>query len=627
MAYWEFLLQQAGDEGWLPLETSHVEILAGRYRIVAHTSHRDQAAEIYLVQPPEDNIPTRAFRREGRVNRDGLLAVMPFTTLGPGSWQIRCRSLEPEAPPWDYGVELQVVPVGVDPDGWAPDLDGPEEEAAIDRFLQGQDPALGPLPTPSTPIPPVDLNQPQGQVPLRIRLPQQAWMATQGVPVPIQGQLVNLAGSPQVIPPGVTLWVQLRNPETGEVLRRWGQPVPSGTDTFSLTLVPPTVADTRLLVGELSLWQGQPPQAIALQGFTLAINLDSLLSAVAHQEEGSAQATPTTPLTLPTTVPPHREIPFTTTYRPKAGFTLPPQIRPASSTPRPASAAPQLPPWSSQRAVPTPTAPLPRLDLPQFSPRPPTPKTVAEALATAPETAPPSSDPAAGEVAPASLDPSTQEEMPPEVGTPAHGESQGDADQEFQSLDLQGRFWSRLSALTYGGQIAAVQKLRQDIAAAGVSLPFETPPPPPSPPDPTHEVVIYDTPEPPPPGVEGPSSTAEEPPGADLPPDLPAPTLLLPPGDLVGGTPLIVRVQMPLLAQRLGVKFWITDLQSRRPVERPRWLMTWTTTAAVQEALVQVPVPLGCVEVLFEAIAVDLDTEQESRKTSILRVLSPSLGE
>ena len=42
----EFLLQKEGDRAWLPLETPDVEILEGRYRVVA--SNRTTSKEVVV---------------------------------------------------------------------------------------------------------------------------------------------------------------------------------------------------------------------------------------------------------------------------------------------------------------------------------------------------------------------------------------------------------------------------------------------------------------------------------------------------------------------------------------------------------------------------------------------------
>ena len=133
MTYWEFLLQQDGDRTWLPLETAHVEILEGRYRIVAHTSHSDTPVDIHLTQRLAEQIPPkrRVLKRQGRTNDDGLMVVLPFTHLTAGTWTLRCCAADPSGDhvdPFDYGVQLRVVPVEDDPDNWLPDWDMPEDE-------------------------------------------------------------------------------------------------------------------------------------------------------------------------------------------------------------------------------------------------------------------------------------------------------------------------------------------------------------------------------------------------------------------------------------------------------------------------------------------------------------------
>ena len=50
MEYWEFLLQQEGDHHWLPLDTAQMEILEGRYRIMAHTSSAHTPVQVQVSQ-------------------------------------------------------------------------------------------------------------------------------------------------------------------------------------------------------------------------------------------------------------------------------------------------------------------------------------------------------------------------------------------------------------------------------------------------------------------------------------------------------------------------------------------------------------------------------------------------
>ncbi|MCG9884849.1 MAG: hypothetical protein MH825_04575 [Cyanobacteria bacterium] len=117
MEYWEFLIQKEGDRAWLPLESPTVEILEGRYRIVARSSYVNAAVEVRIAFLPEDAAlgggRQRVQKRSGQTNGDGVLAIVPYTQLRPGRWEFRCSALE-EADPWRYEMELQVLSVESD---------------------------------------------------------------------------------------------------------------------------------------------------------------------------------------------------------------------------------------------------------------------------------------------------------------------------------------------------------------------------------------------------------------------------------------------------------------------------------------------------------------------------------
>ena len=93
MRYWEFLIQQEGDQTWLPLETRQVEILEGRYRMAAHTSYDDTSVEVRVSQLLLDEMPPRrrVRKRKSLTNDSGLLAIFPFMQLSPGRWEIDCN--------------------------------------------------------------------------------------------------------------------------------------------------------------------------------------------------------------------------------------------------------------------------------------------------------------------------------------------------------------------------------------------------------------------------------------------------------------------------------------------------------------------------------------------------------
>ena len=105
---------------------------------------------------------------------------------------------------------------------------------------------------------------------------------------------------------------------------------------------------------------------------------------------------------------------------------------------------------------------------------------------------------------------------------------------------------------------------------------------------------------------------------------VPAPELSIPTNELAAGEPVTVRVKLPPHPARLCVKLWVQDRQSRYLLDGPRWLMDLIPDrSGEQEALTQLTVPFGSVEIRFEAIAVDIDTQRESHKVALDCVVVP----
>jgi hypothetical protein len=105
---------------------------------------------------------------------------------------------------------------------------------------------------------------------------------------------------------------------------------------------------------------------------------------------------------------------------------------------------------------------------------------------------------------------------------------------------------------------------------------------------------------------------------------LPAPTLLIPANELASGEPVTVRIKLPPHPARLCIKLWVQDRQSRSLLDGPRWLVDLLPDGAGKlEAMTQLTVPFGRVEIRFEAIAVDLDSQRESHKVVVDCVVVP----
>lgn len=133
MVFWEFLLQKEGDRSWLPLESPDVEILEGRYRIVARSSRTSTSVEICVIhQATEAILKRRMQKRSSQTNPDGLLVVVPFTQLQPGIWEFRCTGdlmADMLGEGWRHTVKLQVL--------------SQSHESADDWDLDWQDEAYG----------------------------------------------------------------------------------------------------------------------------------------------------------------------------------------------------------------------------------------------------------------------------------------------------------------------------------------------------------------------------------------------------------------------------------------------------------------------------------------------------
>lgn len=687
MAYWEFLLQKEGDREWLPLETAHVEISEGRYRIIAHTSYREVPVDIRLGYVLTTQIPPKrkTLKRASQTNANGLMVVIPFTHLTPGSWTLQCVpgvTVEPIAQ-WEYGVQLQVITVESDLDYWDADIDAADTAINLPASF-AEDPI--PLPTTSpasgniAPVPEAITQNPQQQIPtlldaapladlpLRLPLQHQAMVAQQGTALTLRGQVTSFSQVEGLSTEG-TLWVQLRNPETGAVVHRESKLLTllSLPSRFDFPIALPHQDAMRLLVGELSLWSAtHPPQVLAIQGFTITLNLDALLETVANQGEerdstfddldtpqavafpGDAVAAPQRDDTDAAKTLAARDIPFRRVYLPSSGLTLPPIIySPLDSATLQAPKLPTLPNQSQRsKATSAPVSPTAKsLTLPPIESETSQPASTEEGNGIPAASKPTIDLPPLKRSRPLSQlgeRPDTAITQPT-TENPAIDETSNLA---FKP-DFGGRFWSRLSAIAHESQ-RVTANLKAQMEAAGVSADVPSPETEPEavsiPEFPnfkeevtaaSHEVVIYES------ELEGdvvtdPRVLSESHLGAaagepSIPHELedfgtiPIPQLNLPEGDLVAGAPLAITVHLPPYPRRLAVKVWVTDVQSRNLADRPRWLMNWITIEQGQKmARLQLQVPQGSLEARFEAIAIDLATQQESYKTTVARAIVPS---
>lgn len=662
MEYWEFLLQKEGDQSWLPLDTSQVEVLEGRYRVMAHTSQTNTPVHIQISQLLDDSSNQRSPRqgkaaqrrtlhRQGETNSNGLMVVMPFTRLRQGTWDIQCahggRVDDVDSPsenrqPWCYAVQLRVVGQDAADDGdWFAD-EGREGLGAIAGSHRQPEPAnssnalaIGAIPVPA---PDIDLDATaaamdafqaqwatataEDTLSYGIALTQTALLGSTGESLGLTATITGAA-------PGaaLTLVVRLSDPRTATAVALAPAPLAVTTlpSTVTLNVTVPPGLSTRLLLGDVGLLIGT--EVVALQQFTVTVDVASLFDTIANQAETDTSLDVVFPVETAETVAPSPPLNLDLNAWNIAGRNAPPRAMPILTLPRSGAALPPkiYYPSPHETAAHQPTLP----PVGQTKPSVAAPAPSLDRASGGTGSREPAADPNRG----LSLPPIPP---PPQAAAPLVASSQSPADSGsqrrgpelqlisheamgFKDLKLQDRFWARLNALAVNLQQEALENSAEpppeseaiavdEVAEAEPAfIPF------------AGEVVIYDDEDPALTAV-GPAATIEEPTEAITPP---MPILVLPEGELIAGEPVLATLRVPFHPNRLYLKVWITDPQTRSLADEPRQVMNLRPNGQGQlEGNLQLTVPLGCLEARFEAIAIDMLTQQESYKASVNRAVA-----
>jgi hypothetical protein len=108
---------------------------------------------------------------------------------------------------------------------------------------------------------------------------------------------------------------------------------------------------------------------------------------------------------------------------------------------------------------------------------------------------------------------------------------------------------------------------------------------------------------------------------------LPVPHLYVPNGELIAGSNIRVKVELPVVSPEIVVKLWMKDYQTRWLLDGPHLLTELLPNSRGNlEVIIQLNIPFGCVEILVEAIAYHTTTQQESHKITVVRnVIPPNL--
>ncbi len=295
MKYWEFLIQKEGDETWLPLETDQVEVLEGRYRVVAHTDRTNTPVDIRVSQmmategPPRQRVRTRT----SQTNDAGLVIVIPYVHLKPGQWDLTCssRNAATDLDSWQYTVQLQVFASAEG--NWSADwpISGKAEADGAEIVASGGSSQL----ESSAPVN-LDLPLTQAQLSLQnlqdslrnssssdliaedlnantfspnstadnqsveteagygVSLRQYAFLAQADQPMVIVGQ-VQAPANLQTGRGESHLWLRLQNPETAQVIMEAHRPINLARlpADFKVKVQLPAHVTTRVVLGEVSL--------------------------------------------------------------------------------------------------------------------------------------------------------------------------------------------------------------------------------------------------------------------------------------------------------------------------------------------------------------------------------------
>ena len=332
MEYWEFLIQREGDRGWRTIETGNLQLMEGKYRIVANSDLLDAQIQTRVTYQTSDPKPQRRSQsRNQTTNRRGLLAVIPFTSLKSGIWQFVCSGTTDAPASWQRILKLRVLPaiskspvrVGSQEDNFAPvvenisDLHQPQTDP-LPVFTHEQD--RFELPTPTQPVVPISRvgiqeNWVDGLDRLLEQLERESLQTHQSAVGklslgPIQlttifdspGQLINLdrstfsgllPGHPLMISGACNLQkltanliqsvkiaklsICLRHPHTSEIIVAIEQSIPPQFNTFTFNgkLDLPPQSQISLLIGEVNLYDKHNIQ-LGSRGFTVTLSLNSL---------------------------------------------------------------------------------------------------------------------------------------------------------------------------------------------------------------------------------------------------------------------------------------------------------------------------------------------------------------
>ncbi len=514
----EFFIQQEGDRTWLPLESPEVEILEGRYRLVAKCDQPNTPIEVRVSYQPADaeEGEPKVWKREKNTNQEGLMVVLPFTYFQPGIWELTCdgdfgESLLENS--WQHAVKLQALPkdrsdLPTSPTSWEeetiPDLQ--EETIESQKAIQAQDDRssseitaeLDSEPTPTqSPTEPEPSQQPNSDEDVTEDVPniaptvsdrslvhswhlildRETYVLEQEATVTLSGRIEVTGASAVELPDGV-LQVRLYDPQTSQVLLDQPYPTPETIPSsfgYSLEI---SGQRKRLMLGEARLYDAYGKQ-LAMATFSIMAQLQAWLDSL-HQETAEDNPPSATPSPSESQSREKADINLSflelvnnkdkdtsqqtsettaneeTRQTTKTNSILPPQLQPTDSKSSESQPSPQ-PRQSKSPELPSFGKSLyPESPTPSPEANTPEPESQAPTEAPAEPESPPEPQPEADEAS--ETPPATPtSEKPSQVEEADSGSQQPEVTLSSEAATfpaLQNRLWSRLNSMARDGELA-----------------------------------------------------------------------------------------------------------------------------------------------------------------------------
>ncbi|MBW4620238.1 MAG: hypothetical protein KME17_12900 [Cyanosarcina radialis HA8281-LM2] len=261
MEYWQFFLQQEGEtsdtdstlQSWHPVTTPKIEVIAGKYGVIARTSLINTDVEIRITYQGigEKPLLRKYYQRLRRTNAEGLIAILPFTDLKAGTWELDCTGQQMPGSQsqfanfgWRQNLKIEVWPSG-------DKVESPEKSPQ----LESQESSL----------------------PCFLSLESENLVASQGQSITVSGQVspAHVSSLDSVF--SGKLRMEIREPHDSQILRDVEQELSADSLPlrFSLPMTLPSNLPTHLLLGEVTLMDAQE-RVLATEGFKITIEIEQL---------------------------------------------------------------------------------------------------------------------------------------------------------------------------------------------------------------------------------------------------------------------------------------------------------------------------------------------------------------